>query len=397
MDGKPEDTHAREQADRKLRWAPTNTPSRSGKHTPHFHDGRNVARTLRWLGETERFSGRDPVWRRSGSRDRLAVQLGVKDTNQNKDTFPAEHSCGNPSPNKYGHAEPAEWDGSRDRRRRPFHSLQNRLKMANFSRFSSLLQAFTHYDRKGQGFIDKEDLQAVCHQFQLHVSGSVLDDLMDYCDTDGDGLINFVEFANFLSWKDMMPINSQEARALTRERPSSTASADREEPQPPPGQALVKPEDLEPVNPAGSLKSVRTLVKQQADPDQFRTMSSVIGLRGESHSCTYGVPTVRTDLPVPRVKRVGDSTNYGDAATASELLRPSVYDLYGVDEEQLLCPRSRKELSQIFVGLDLSEEMFEEVWKLASAEHEAGEHQVEPARMESQMSSIIFMLLKDST
>ncbi|TWW79972.1 EF-hand domain-containing family member B, partial [Takifugu flavidus] len=289
---------------------------------------------------------------------------------------------------------------------------------------------------KGQGFIDKEDLQAVCHQFQLHVSGPVLDDLMDYCDTDGDGLINFVEFANFLSWKDMMPINSQEERALTRgpfwspedppgplrtllvrvtggpqielgwllscemtivvfrgvslillvclskrmfknfKRPSSTASADREEPQPPPGQALVKPEDLEPVNPAGSLKSVRTLVKQQADPDQFRTMSSVIGLRGESRasdSCTYGIPTVRTDLPVPRVKRVGDSTNYGDAATASELLRPSVYDLYGVDEEQLLCPRSRKELSQIFVGLDLSEETFEEVWKLASAEHEAGE------------------------
>lgn len=31
------------------------------------------------------------------------------------------------------------------------------------------------------------------------------------------------------------------------------------------------------------------------------------------------------------------------------------------------------QLSQIFVGLDLPEETFEEVWKLASAEHEAGE------------------------
>lgn len=31
------------------------------------------------------------------------------------------------------------------------------------------------------------------------------------------------------------------------------------------------------------------------------------------------------------------------------------------------------QLSQIFVGLDLSEETFEEVWKLASAEHEARE------------------------
>lgn len=52
---------------------------------------------------------------------------------------------------------------------------------------------------------------------------------------------------------------------------------------------------------------------------------------------------------------MGDSTNYGDAATASELLRPSVYDLYGVDEEQLLCPRGRMEVELILVsGLPLA-------------------------------------------
>lgn len=63
--------------------------------------------------------------------------------------------------------------------------------------------------------IDKEDLQAVCRQFQLDVSGPVLDDLMDYCDTDKDGLISFLEFSNFLNWKDKMPINSREQRILT--------------------------------------------------------------------------------------------------------------------------------------------------------------------------------------
>lgn len=62
--------------------------------------------------------------------------------------------------------------------------------------------------------IDKEDLQAVCSQFQLGVSGPVLDDLMDYCDIDKDGLINFLEFANFLNWKDKMPINSREQRIM---------------------------------------------------------------------------------------------------------------------------------------------------------------------------------------
>lgn len=70
--------------------------------------------------------------------------------------------------------------------------------------------------QEGKGFIDRQDLWSVCRQFQLCVSGSVLDDLMDYCDMDGDGLISFVEFANFLMWKDMMPISSQEERLLTR-------------------------------------------------------------------------------------------------------------------------------------------------------------------------------------
>lgn len=81
---------------------------------------------------------------------------------------------------------------------------------------SALLFVSLIPQQKGKGSIDREDLQAVCHQFQLHVSGSVLDDLMDYCDTNRDGLIDFVEFANFLSWKEMMPIGSQEEGFLTR-------------------------------------------------------------------------------------------------------------------------------------------------------------------------------------
>lgn len=69
--------------------------------------------------------------------------------------------------------------------------------------------------QKGKGMIDKEDLQEVCRQFQLGVSGTVLNDLMDYCDTDKDGFINFLEFANFLNWKDKMPINSREQHIIT--------------------------------------------------------------------------------------------------------------------------------------------------------------------------------------
>lgn len=78
------------------------------------------------------------------------------------------------------------------------------------------------------------------------------------------------------------------------------------------------------------------------------------GLTRSTDSCTYGVPSVRTDLPVPRVKRVGDRTNYGDTATAAVLLHPSVYHLHGVDEEQLLRPRSRKEVDLLLLSSSLA-------------------------------------------
>lgn len=58
----------------------------------------------------------------------------------------------------------------------------------------------------------------MCRQLQLQPSGPVLDDLIDYCDANRDGLINFVEFANFLCWKEMMPINAEEERVLTEGR-----------------------------------------------------------------------------------------------------------------------------------------------------------------------------------
>lgn len=42
--------------------------------------------------------------------------------------------------------------------------------------------------------------------------------------------------------------------------------------------ALVRPEDLEPLNPGSSLrKTVRTIRRPQAAPDHFLTMASVIG------------------------------------------------------------------------------------------------------------------------
>lgn len=61
-------------------------------------------------------------------------------------------------------------------------------------------------------------------------------------------------------------------------------------------------------------------------------------------SRTYGIPSVRSDLPAPRIKRVSDTNNYGDTSTAGDLLHPSVHSLQGIHEEHFFSPRTKKEV-----------------------------------------------------
>ena len=42
-------------------------------------------------------------------------------------------------------------------------------------------------------------------QFNLPVDKELLETLLDYCDADNDGKINYSEFSNFLNWKDKLP------------------------------------------------------------------------------------------------------------------------------------------------------------------------------------------------
>ncbi|XP_039662504.1 EF-hand domain-containing family member B isoform X5 [Perca fluviatilis] len=382
-----------ERIDRKYDWNRYSKDSRFGILTPHFNDGRNLGKTLHWLGETQKFYNPKIVWKRSGNKEKMAQLMG-KTTNVRGNTLnlPPDHTFGTLlPPDEFGvgaiihSTEPGQYVSGRDRQRSLVNAVRHHLKKVNFHNFPSLLQAFRHYDQAGKGMIDKEDLQAVCSQFQLDVSRQVLDDLMDYCDTDKDGLINFLEFANFLNWKDKMPINSREQCIMTNaERQTSTAPANIErKPSPesaqrPASEALIKPEDLEPVKPGSSLKTVRTLRRPRAAPDHFITSSTLIGSVSDpstSSSRAYGIPSVRSDLPAPRIKRVSDHNNYGDTSTAADLLHPSVHALRGVHEEHFFCPRTKKEIAEIFrnVGVNVCQETFDEAWKLASMKNPAGE------------------------
>ena len=58
--------------------------------------------------------------------------------------------------------------------------------------------------QSGTGKITPAELQEVCFQFNLVVDETLLTQLMNYCDVDGNGMLNYEEFVNFLNWKDKM-------------------------------------------------------------------------------------------------------------------------------------------------------------------------------------------------
>lgn len=55
------------------------------------------------------------------------------------------------------------------------------------------------------GKISLDELREVSIQFGLPIEPELLEIMFARCDVDGDGQINYDEFANFLNWKDKMP------------------------------------------------------------------------------------------------------------------------------------------------------------------------------------------------
>ncbi|KAI2654882.1 EF-hand domain-containing family member B [Labeo rohita] len=322
-----------ERVDRKYNWGHCGRESRFGVPTPHYNDGRTISRSLQWpwenwvihptLNPSTRHNSAKLVSKRCDDfREKTQPQTGkVHDPIAETLNVPSDHTFGVlMKPDSFG----------KDRQRALISAVRQHLKKSNYQNFSSLLEAFRYYDKKGQGKIDKEDLKEVCHQFNMIVSEPVLDDLMEYCDVDKDGLIDFMEFSNFLNWKDKMPITRMLIYLLQLvERMAWTAPANMQRTDLQKSNAvkpLIRPEDLEPVELGYTRKTPKTLSRPRTVQNNFITSSSVIsavvGGLSSADDRTYGVPTVRSDLPAPRIKRVSDRTNYGDEATAHDLLNP---------------------------------------------------------------------------
>ncbi|RVE75442.1 hypothetical protein OJAV_G00017150 [Oryzias javanicus] len=298
-----------------------------------------------------RFYNPNPIWQRSGTKEKLASALEKVD-NMTLDApqLPVDHAFGIvSSADSIGAGEIIHRTDPGQHSSGPLQALRHRLKNLNLQNFPSVTKAFQHYDKiavqiffcespEKKRSIDTDDLKAVFREFLLDVNPAVLDQLLACCGADGDGLISFTQFSNFLNWKGFMPLHSQKPRGRRKEHQSG--------PSEPAVELLpLKPEDLDSVRPSSTEKTVRTLRRTSAAPDQLVTSSSVIGaVRNTADGRACGVPSVRSDLPAPPIKRMGDTTNYGDSSTAADLLHPSVHAPRGVHEEHLLCPRSKEEV-----------------------------------------------------
>ena len=58
----------------------------------------------------------------------------------------------------------------------------------------------------------------------------------------------------------------------------------------------------------------------------------------------YGIPTIRSDLAAPRIKRISDNKNYGDESDAYGLINPSVYSNRGIYEKDFFRGRPQSEV-----------------------------------------------------
>mmetsp|Transcript_523 Transcript_523/g.1407 ORF Transcript_523/g.1407 Transcript_523/m.1407 type:complete len:287 (-) Transcript_523:468-1328(-) len=83
---------------------------------------------------------------------------------------------------------------------------------------------------------------------------------------------------------------------------------------------------------------------------------------------TFGVPSIRTDVPKPRVAGVANTRNYGNEPDALQLLRPPKSVELGVGEEAYMAMRSRDEVRALVAdaALQLSDEEFERCWGMAA-------------------------------
>lgn len=322
-----------------------------GVETPHENDGRRVCQTLKWpnpeigqssdrfgstkwaskAGATKLVSGRVDAF-----RERTQPQLGrvhdpIKSTTGVTEAFGLSLRGDGCGAGDIIHSRKMDnFLLGKDRQRGVLAAVRHHLKKANYHNFNSLREAFSHYDKNNNNAIDINELRRVCFEFNLPIDDDTLAALMAMTTKQGNTKIDYHQFVNLLNWKDKLP----------REEGFS---------------------DIE--------GSVVTQIDKSLQ-DQITSSSSInatVGGLNTKSWPSFGVPTVRSDIPAPSIRRVSDRTNYGDELDAHGLLSPSIYTTKGVFEKDFFEPRDQYTIKSLFtkIGVKMDDASWEKCWNQA--------------------------------
>eukprot|EP00074_Homo_sapiens_P085978 XP_016861234.1 EF-hand domain-containing family member B isoform X7 [Homo sapiens] len=280
------DYYAGEAKNRKYNPSSFHRCSVYGVPTPHFNDGRAMAKSLYWLHELQMKRGAKFVSKRADDfKEKFQHKLGrVLDPIAETMNVPPDCTFGAClRPEEYGVGDlihnrlPDEYLRGKDRQRALIAAVRHHLKKVNYQKFDTLLAAFRHYDKKGDGMIDKDELQEACDQANLSLDDKLLDQLFDYCDVDNDGFINYLEFANFLNWKDKMLLKEYEERVIIKGRKPDCVNPTEANVEEPEQTLLIKPEDIVLKEAGSTEKTLRTLLRPSDKvSNYYKTTSSEI-------------------------------------------------------------------------------------------------------------------------
>ena len=144
--------------------------------------------------------------------------------------------------------------------------------------------------KDNSGVIPAETVHDVAFHFRVPLAFEMLDMLVRWTTSEGTGGVAYQDLVILMDWT--RPIPDEKFSQIAQH----TADQPRTDPQPTSDPATPLP----PTTPSSKLKmSTNYMTSSQA----YRATVGELPTHGYR---VYGVPTVRTDLPAPRIKRVSD-------------------------------------------------------------------------------------------
>mmetsp|Transcript_27690 Transcript_27690/g.35799 ORF Transcript_27690/g.35799 Transcript_27690/m.35799 type:complete len:434 (+) Transcript_27690:157-1458(+) len=105
--------------------------------------------------------------------------------------------------------------------------------------------------------------------------------------------------------------------------------------------------------------------EQMPDPDLGKSCTP--GFRNvTTEQRAFGVPSVRTDIPMYAKRSVADHQNYGDDVNARFLIQPGEFSNMGIQDEDFFQPRNRQEIEELFQNagiVDFEGTILDALWK----------------------------------